>query len=141
MARPRPTIDEYNRAFWEALNEHRIRMPRCASCGHVQYPMGPICSACLGQTLEWVDLSGFGKVWGYAIYHHVFDPAFATEVPYNVSMIELEEGPLLASNVIGIELDALHTGLDVEAVFEPVEGQTLLRFRPRPVDQSLPDNL
>jgi len=86
----------------------------------------------LGQTLEWIDLSGAGKVWGYAIYHHVFDPAFATEVPYNVAMIELEEGPLLASNVIGIAHDALHTGLNVKAVFESVDGQTLLRFQPRP---------
>ena len=130
-ARPAPIRDPYNGPFWDALRAGVVRMPRCAGCGHVQFPMGPVCSECLGSDLAWTAVSGRGRVWGYAVYHHVFHPAFADEVPYNVAMIALDEGPLIASNVVGVENDAIQAGMRVAAVFDEVDAQTtLLRFRP-----------
>lgn len=61
MDRPAPPVDVYNKPFWEGLRRHVIRMPKCEECGHVQYPMGPVCSACLGRTFR---LGGFVWVWG-----------------------------------------------------------------------------
>ena len=33
--------------------------------------------------------------------HQVYDPAFADEVPYNIAMVELEEGVRMTTNVVG----------------------------------------
>ena len=131
MDRPAPPVDVYNKPFWEGLRWHVIRVPKCEECGHVQYPMGPVCSACLGRTFDWVALSGCGEIWGFAIYHHVFHPGFAAEVPYNVSMITLAEGPQIASNVVGIANEELRTGMAVVAEFDDLDAElTLLKFRP-----------
>lgn len=132
--RPQPPRDAYNAPFWDGLRERVIRMPRCTACGHVQYPMGPACSECLAGDLEWVELSGRGSVWGYCVYHHAFHPAFADELPYNVAMVELDEGPVIASNVVEAD-GGLRTGLRVEAVFDDVDADTtLLKFRPTTVE-------
>lgn len=129
--RPGAPRDAYNGPFWDGLRERRLRMPRCVACGHIQYPMGPVCSACTGSAFAWVELSGRGQVWGFAVYHHAFHPAFAGELPYNVALVELDEGPTVPSNLVEIRNDAIRSGMRVEAVFEEVAPDlTLLRFRP-----------
>ena len=37
--------------------------------------------------------SGRGRIFSYVVYHRVYHPAFAQEVPYAVAVIELDEGP------------------------------------------------
>ena len=36
---------------------------------------------------------GRGRIFSYVVYHRVYHPAFAQEVPYAVAVIELDEGP------------------------------------------------
>ena len=56
----------------------------------------------------------------------------ADRVPYNVVVVELEEGPFFHSNVVGCPNQAVHIGMPVEVVFDDVsEDVTLPRFRPR----------
>jgi uncharacterized OB-fold protein len=63
--------------------------------------------------------------------HRTFDPAFEAMVPYNVCLIELEEGPRLLANVVGVANSELAIGCAVQATFESVgEGLPLLKFRP-----------
>jgi uncharacterized protein len=59
------------------------------------------------------------------------NPAFASDVPYNVSQIDLIEGVRMTSNVVGIGNDALRIGMPVRVVFEDVgENVRLPKFRP-----------
>ena len=59
-------------------------------------------------------------------------PAFAGDVPYNVVQVELEEGPRLTSNLVGVANEDVAVGLEVEVVFDDVDEETTLpRFRPR----------
>jgi hypothetical protein len=60
-----------------------------------------------------------------------YNPAFADELPYNVAMVELEEGPRLITNIVGCNNGDLRIGMEVEVVFEDVtEEITLPRFKP-----------
>lgn len=122
--------DGYSAPYWDGLERHRVTAPRCGACGHVQLPAGPCCSACLGDDLAWITLSGRGVVWAYAVYHHAYDASLVSRLPYNVAVVALDEGPQLISNIVGVELDALAAGMRVTAVFENEGGRTLLRFRP-----------
>jgi hypothetical protein len=130
-SRPAPPIDAHSRPFWDGLRERRLRLPRCTACGHLQVPMGPCCANCLGNTFDWPELSGRGEVWSFIVYHHVYHPAFADKVPYNVAVVRLAEGPKLLTNIVGVPNEAIRSGMKVTAVFDPVEdGTILLRFRP-----------
>ena len=76
-----------------------VHLRMCLACGHVRYPIGPVCTVCLSEASEWARLSGRGTVFATLVYHQVYNPAYADDVPYNVSMIQLDEGPRLFSNV------------------------------------------
>jgi len=127
---PRPTED--SAPFWEAAVRGELRMQRCGDCGHVRFPPALLCGRCLSANAEWVKLSGRGTVFSWIVIHQSQHPAFNADVPYNVAIIELEEGPRLHTNVVGCQNAELHIGMPVEVVFEKVNDNTaLVKFRPR----------
>jgi uncharacterized OB-fold protein len=64
------------------------------------------------------------------VYRQAFHPAFRNDVPYVVAIVELEEGPLLLTNILGCEPDEVVCGMYVEVTWEKVTEQfTLPKFR------------
>lgn len=130
--KPLPTITDENREFWEGAKRGRLRMQKCEDCGHVRYPISHVCPKCLSYDFEWTDLSGRGVVFSYVVFHQLYSKAFEKDIPYNVALVQLEEGPRMYSNVVGVDNDAVKIGDQVEAVFEPVTPEvTIPRFRLR----------
>jgi uncharacterized OB-fold protein len=128
--KPLPKVDELNGPFWQAAREHRLVIQRCDRCDRSQYPAVESCPAC-GASLKWVDARGTGVLHTYTVFHQVYHPAFADAVPYNVSIVELPEGPLILTNVVECENADLRIGMPLEVVFDDVgEGVTLPKFRP-----------
>ncbi len=129
--KPLPVIDNWNRGFWAAARERRLAAPECGDCGHVFFPPGACCPRCLSQKLSWRTLSGRGKVETWTVFHQLYYKGFADELPYNVAVIELEEGISLMSNVTGIANDELRVGMPVEVVFEVATDEiTIPKFKP-----------
>jgi uncharacterized OB-fold protein len=133
-AKPLPDVTaEHARPYWEAAKRHELRMQRCPRCGYVRFPPAKFCPQCLDENDDWVLLSGRGTVWSVGIYHHVFDPSFKDDVPYNVVLVVLAEGPRLIGNLVGLANDDIAIGLPVEVHFDDVtDDVTLVNFRPRP---------
>lgn len=130
-AKPLPILDDMNRPFWQAAREGLLRMQCCNDCSHVRYPISHVCPNCLSENTEWVSLSGLGTVFSSIVFHQVYHPAFADDVPYNVSLIQLDEGPRMFSNVVGIPPSAVTVGTSVEVFFDPVAPEiSIPRFRP-----------
>ena len=127
---PRPTED--SAPFWEAAHKGELRMQRCGDCGHIRFPPALLCARCLSERAEWVALSGRGTVFSWIVVHQSQHPAFNTDVPYNVAIIELEEGPRLHTNIVDCANDRIYIGMPVEVTFERVNDDTaLVKFRPR----------
>ena len=81
--------------------------------------------------MDWVKVSGRGKVYTFIVYHIAYHPKWKDHIPYNVAWIELEEGPLLMSNIVGCKNEDIYVEMPVEAVFDDVtEEVTLPKFRP-----------
>ncbi|MGH7790243.1 MAG: Zn-ribbon domain-containing OB-fold protein [Candidatus Binatia bacterium] len=132
IEKPLPRPSEDSAPFWEAAFKGELRMQRCGDCGHVRFPPSLLCARCLSERAEWVKLSGRGTVFSWIIVHQSQHPAFNPDVPYNVSIIELEEGPRLHTNIVGCPNDKIHIGMPVEVAFEQINGDTaLVKFRPR----------
>ncbi len=129
--KPLPIPSAESQPYWEALRERRLMMPRCDDCERSWFPPALLCPDGNGATWTWTQTSGRGRIFSYVVYHRVYHPAFAQEVPYAVAVIELDEGPRMISNVIGIAPDKLACDMRVEVVFEPVSDTiTLPKFRP-----------
>lgn len=110
--RPRPAVTR-DTAFWfDAAREGRLLIQRCASCGALRHPPGPMCPTCHSLAWDTVEASGRGTVYSYVVNHHPQLPAF--DYPLVVAVVELEEGTRLVSNVVGCPPDEVHVGMAVE---------------------------
>ncbi len=129
--KPLPVIDERSRPYWDAAVRHELCLPRCRSCGHHRAHFENVCPRCLSEDHEWAVLSGRGTVWSFCHFHKAYFQGFTDDLPYDVVLVRLEEGPLLVSNMRGMDPADLRIGLPVEAVFEAVTPEvTLVRFHP-----------
>jgi uncharacterized OB-fold protein len=125
-----PDITPIDKPFWDAAKRHELVAYRCLNCGTF-YSQVTECVACDKPRMGWVRVSGKGEVYTFGIYHQLYHPAWKEEIPYNVSWIKLNEGPLLISNVVEYKNEDLHIGMPVEVVFDDVtEEVTLPKFKP-----------
>jgi uncharacterized OB-fold protein len=131
-SKPLPTITDENREFGEGAKRGKLRMQKCGDCGHIRYPISHCCPKCLSMKYQWVDLSGRGEVFSYVVFHQLYNKAFEKDIPYNVALVQLEEGPRMYSNVVGVDNDAVKVGDKLEVVFDAVTPEvTIPRFKPR----------
>lgn len=117
-ARPRPSMNDDTRFFWEGLRAGRLLIQRCASCGMLRHPPQPMCPSC--RSLEWdtAESDGAGEVYSYTVHHHPPMPGFA--MPYVVGLIALDEGVRMLGNV-DLEPDRVRVGMRVRARIEAVD--------------------
>jgi len=117
-AKPIPAITPEMRPFYAAAKRHELCVQRCRACGAHRFPARAICSDCLSTDAAWVPVSGRGEVFSFNVMHQVYHPGFASEVPYAVVLVELEDGGRLLSNLVDCPLEHLRIGLPVEVTFE-----------------------
>lgn len=129
--KPLPTLTDENRPFWDGCRDGRLRLQRCSGCAQWRYPIAAVCPGCLSPAFEWAEASGRGTVFSTIVFHQAYHPGFKADLPYNVSMIQLEEGPRMFSNVVGVPPRDVKVGDAVEVVFDTVTAEvTIPRFRP-----------
>jgi uncharacterized OB-fold protein len=130
-AKPIPVVTDENRPFWEAAKRGQLLLQRCRDCGAYRHPASLLCPECNSMAFDWETVSGRGKVYSFVIFHRAYHPAFADELPYAVACIELQEGPRLMSNVIGIPPEQVRCDMPVEVTFEEISEEiSLPKFRP-----------
>ncbi|MBI4518690.1 MAG: Zn-ribbon domain-containing OB-fold protein [Deltaproteobacteria bacterium] len=132
IEKPLPRPSEDSAPYWEAAQRGELRMQRCHDCGHVRFPPALLCARCLSEHTEWVKLSGRGTVYSWIVVHQSQYPAFNADTPYNVAIVEIEEGPRLHTNLVECSTEQIAVGMPVEVVFDKVNDEvTLPKFRPR----------
>lgn len=130
-AKPAPTPDAESQPFFDGANRGVLMIKQCNACKQHLHPATEFCPECLGDDLGWVEASGKGTLHTFGLMHQNYHPAFTAELPYNVSVVELEEGPRLNTNVVGIDDDKLEVGMALEVVFEEFDGGVKLpKFQP-----------
>lgn len=127
--KPVPTED--SKPYWEYCARGELRAQKCGECGHVRFPPSVLCPKCLSEQGAWTRLSGRARVWSWVVFHQVYYPGYADDVPYNTAIVELEEGPRMHTNIVGCDNDEIYIGMPVEVVFEPIDDEIHLpKFRP-----------
>ncbi|MCO5089569.1 OB-fold domain-containing protein [Bosea sp. (in: a-proteobacteria)] len=131
--KPLPKIDALNAPYWEGAKAGELRIQACGHCGRHSADPARLCMSCGSPELSWVAASGRARLWSFGIFHKAYFPSFAPDVPYNVAIVELEEGPRLYSNIVGVANDDIKVGMPLKVHFEAVtDGVTLVKFAPAP---------
>ena len=126
--RPIPQADEESREFYEGARRHELMLMRCKNCRAWRLPSRPRCPDCWSTETAWERASGRATLYSFGVMHQKF-PGFTEEGPYQYAIVELDEGPRIVSNVVGVRDDELRVGMPLVAVFDDVsEDATLVRF-------------
>ena len=127
--KPTPEINDENRAFWEGCRQGELRVQKCSNCGHIRH-LSPACPQCLKAEHEWVAASGRGTVYSWIVVHQRYNRAFEEDLPYNVTIVELDEAPRMVTSLVDVENQDIKAGTPVEVVFDRVtEEITLPKFK------------
>ena len=131
--KPLPKIEPDTQPYWEHLKAHRMHVQRCSACQRFYFPPSDYCPHCLSRDVAWTPVSGRGTVYSWVTMHRAYTPAYEDELPYNVSLVDLEEGARVWTNVIGCAPADVYCGMRVEVVYEDVNEEiALAKFRPIP---------
>lgn len=126
-AQPLPTPT--TQPFWDAAADGRLAVQQCESCKkHIFYPR-LTCPKCGSRTLSWVDASGRATLLSYVI-NYLPAPGFEAVGPYVIAIVQLEEGPTMMTNIVGVDtaLDQLVIDMPVQVAFENRHGRSVPVF-------------
>ncbi len=125
---PIPTAD--TKEFWEGCKRKVLRFQKCLNCGYVRWPPSDLCSSCHSFDYKWIESSGRGKIYTFAVYRVAFHPAWKDKTPYITAVIELEEGPKILSNIVEASPESVSCDMPVEVVWERAGEYYIPRFKP-----------
>jgi uncharacterized protein len=118
--RPDRTLGEGHDTFWEWCGKGELRIQRCGTCNHLNWPVVRKCDHCGERGLAWEAMSGRGKVVSWGTFQQDYYRGMLP-VPYDTILVELEEGPLFISNPKGFGWADLAPDLPVKLAFIDAE--------------------
>ncbi|HVA42536.1 MAG TPA: Zn-ribbon domain-containing OB-fold protein [Acidimicrobiales bacterium] len=124
---PEPYPNTEDAPFWAGTAEGRLVLPKCTNCGTVIWYPRQFCSECSGRDVEWFQASGRGTIYARTVVHRAQGP-WRDAAPYVIAYVELEEGPRVLTNIIGVDPAAVEVGQEVHAVFIPAGAHRIVRF-------------
>ena len=127
---PAPDVTDLNRPYWDALKAGHHTFQRCKICGHAWLPARDECPECLGEEWFWEQAGGRATLVSWVVYRFAYHASFAQRMPYNVAVVQLEEGPRMISNIVGVSPDALRIDASLNMVLESEGPFTVPRFTP-----------
>ena len=78
-------------------------------------------------------VDGTGDALQLRLVHQIYDEAFAADVPYNIAVVETDEGVRLTAQVVDCPNEALAIGMPLDVTFERLSDEVAIpKFRPRP---------
>lgn len=106
----------------------------CRSCNEYSFPKREVCSECMSEEVEAVELSGNGTVHAAAV---VKVAPFGFEAPYAVSYVDLEEGPRIFTQLTSLDEKDLIPGTKVKMVVGTYrvneEGNEIVGYKFEPI--------
>ncbi|MHB8511801.1 MAG: Zn-ribbon domain-containing OB-fold protein [Actinomycetota bacterium] len=121
--RPVPYPDESSQPFWDAASKHELVLQTCDACGVVRHPPRPMCPSCNSFEWSFKPASGRGTIWSWVIAHPPVLPAFADKAPYNVVVVELDEGVRMIGNLLDANATSIEPGMRVHVTFEDIDDE------------------
>ncbi|HIP88261.1 MAG TPA: Zn-ribbon domain-containing OB-fold protein [Anaerolineales bacterium] len=109
----------------------------CEKCGSLIFPPRDVCPECEAPAKTPYTFSGRGEVYSYTTIYH--PPAgFEEDAPYTVTLVRLEEGPMVTAQLTDVDADQVEIGMPVEMVTRRIsadgeEGIITYGYKFRPV--------
>lgn len=131
MSALKPVPDIYGcEPHWDGARRGLYLVQRCLTCETYLTPPVYDCHHCHSgaEHLGWAEVCGRGTVHTFNVYHRAYHPGFAMDVPYNTAIVELEEGLMVATRIVGCANDEIWVGMPVQVIFIDHDGSSDVRL-------------
>ncbi len=110
--------------YLDAAQAGQLLVGYCSSCQrHHHYPR-PQCPHCFSPDADTRIAAGKGVIYSYSVMRRAVKP-------YVIALVQLQEGPVMMTNIINCDIDAVRIGQAVRlAIPNPNEEWPLLMFEP-----------
>ena len=118
--------------FFQNLKKGQLATTKCKKCAQLLWPPRIVCSNCLSDELEWVDLGIEGELYAFTEVRVGAPLGFVQDVPFCVGLVKIG-GLLISSRIDNAKYDQLKIGDKVWLkVVELEDGRVFYRFaRPK----------
>jgi uncharacterized OB-fold protein len=127
--------------FYVGLTQHKLLASRSLSTGQVYLPPRPLDPKDMSTEMEWVELSGKGKLLTFTVIYvgtsAMIAAGYDRKNPYCVGIVQTDEGPAISAQIVDLDLshpELIQIGMPLEVVYlERGEGEakkTFLGFKP-----------
>jgi uncharacterized OB-fold protein len=115
--------------FYEGLEEQKLLLPWCKSCGKPHFYPRSACPHCWSEEdYDWREAKGTGVIHTFTIVRCNPPPVFVPMLPFPIAIIDLDEGVRILSNIVG-DYDGVAIGDRVRVEFVARGGESLPMFR------------
>ena len=121
---PAPELEEY----WEATKRGVLLVPHCNACGDAFWYPRTFCPFCHSEDISWTEATGGGSIFSFSVCYRGQGP-WAEVGPYVIAYVQLDEGPLMLTNIVESDLDQLEIGQRVALILEDAGEYKVPRFR------------
>jgi len=119
VGQPRPTPE--TERFFTAAAEGRLELPVCNACDLVIWYPRSFCPDCQTSEVTWTPMSGSGTVYSYTVTRGGVGGRWRAHLPFVVAYVQLDEGPIVLTNLVDTDPDAVHVDQRVSVVFDRSE--------------------
>lgn len=124
----RPGDEFLREPYWQHLAEGTLHLNCCNDCGSAHHPPSPICPKCRSFNTGWKPATGKGTLKSFAVARHAVHPLLADQVPYVITLVDLEEGVRMVSGIPqGMEVD-LKIGMPLECKVIRIDDRFALPY-------------
>jgi uncharacterized OB-fold protein len=113
-----PLLNPGDGPYFTAAAQGKLLVKRCQSCNEAHHYPRAVCPFCWSPDVVWSEARGTGTIHTFSVTRR------GPGAPFCIAYISLDEGPVMMSNIVDTDLDALRIGHRVRAVFKTTEGGT-----------------
>ena len=128
--KPIPDPSPHAKPFWDGAKAGKLMLPRCTACNRVHWYPRLICPHCHATEIEWVEGSGEGTIYTFAVQHRAFG-GWAAETPFVTAYLDLNEGDRMVTVLRGVDPtkpEEIKIGAKVRVEFEPASADVHIPF-------------
>lgn len=116
--KPIPLKNGDNQPYWDAADQHELKLQKCAACRSFIHPPGPACPTCGNPETEWELLGSdiSATVYSYVVSYRPFLPGFQHDLPTIITVASLDAAPevKLMANIINCDAKTVKIGMPLK---------------------------
>jgi len=99
--------------FVDYMEKGKVMYTRCKDCGLVFFPPRADCYQCLTSNMEWLEVSGNGKLISYSKLEYA-PVGFGDDLPYSIALLDYGDYKVFGRIASDIPDEKIQVGMEMK---------------------------